>query len=243
MTITLPRLGLALTALALLVSAFASLPAAGEARGNQRTAGDRNGDRIPDRWERRHRLSLRVNQARRDQDHDGLRNREEFLSGTSPRDRDSDDDGIRDGHEGAGRIVSFVGGVLTIEPFGTTEALRGKVDAVTELKCELGAVAVATSSSGGDDDEGDDDDHSDRRDGEGRQGDDGPLHDAGDDRRDRSSGHDGDRHDDDDDRRPDCAVTLADLIPGAIVHEAELEVRSGGAVWDEVELVRPRPAS
>ena len=241
MTITLPRLGLALTALALLVSAFASLPAAGEARGNQRTAGDRNGDRIPDRWERRHRLSLRVNQARRDQDHDGLRNREEFLSGTSPRDRDSDDDGIRDGHEGAGRIVSFVGGVLTIEPFGTTEALRGKVDAVTELKCELGAVAVATSSSGGDDDEGDD--HSDRRDGEGRQGDDGPLHDAGDDRRDRSSGHDGDRHDDDDDRRPDCAVTLADLIPGAIVHEAELEVRSGGAVWDEVELVRPRPAS
>ena len=30
---------------------------------------DRNHDRIPDRWEKTHKLSLRVNQARRDQDH------------------------------------------------------------------------------------------------------------------------------------------------------------------------------
>ena len=33
--------------------------------------GDRNDDRIPDRWEKRHNLSLKVKQHRRDQDGDG----------------------------------------------------------------------------------------------------------------------------------------------------------------------------
>ena len=46
-------------------------------------AKDRNHDRIPDRWEKRHHLSLHRNQARRDQDRDHLRNRAEFLAGTT----------------------------------------------------------------------------------------------------------------------------------------------------------------
>lgn len=58
--------------------------------------GDRNRDRLPDRWEKAHHLSLKLNQAARDQDRDGLKNLAEFLAGTDPRDRDSDDDGIRD---------------------------------------------------------------------------------------------------------------------------------------------------
>ena len=49
-------------------------------------AKDRNHDRIPDRWEKRHHLSLHVNQAKRDQDRDGLKNRQEFKAGDDPRD-------------------------------------------------------------------------------------------------------------------------------------------------------------
>ncbi len=239
MSTTLPRLALALGSLALLITGL-SLPAISSARdGNDdRTRSDRNGDRIPDRWERSHRLSLRVNQARRDQDRDGLRNREEFLAGTSPRDRDSDDDGVRDGDESAGRVVSFTDGVLVIEPFGTTDALRGKVDASTELECRFSRAAgtgATASRSGGDYERG----RGDNDDSGERHQDDGQNDDGDDDRR----GH----HDDDDDRCDDergaCAVSLADLVPGAIVHEAELEVRTGGAVWEEITLVRPRPAS
>src|SRR5436190_19772010 len=47
-------------------------------------AKDRNGDKIPDRWEKRHHLSLKVDQARRDQDSDALRNRGEYEAGMDP---------------------------------------------------------------------------------------------------------------------------------------------------------------
>ena len=78
------RLG-GLLALALGVLALLALPAIAAAR-------DRNHDHIPDRWEKRHHLSLHVNQAGRDQDRDHLRNRGEFEAGDNPRDNDSDND-------------------------------------------------------------------------------------------------------------------------------------------------------
>jgi hypothetical protein len=65
------------------------------------SAKDINHDRIPDRWERAYHLSLKVDQSKRDQDHDGLKNRAEFLDHTSPRSGDSDHDGVTDGHEDA----------------------------------------------------------------------------------------------------------------------------------------------
>jgi hypothetical protein len=64
-------------------------------------AADRNHDGINDRWERSHGLSLKVNQANRDQDGDGVKNRCEFQAGTDPLDVDSDNDSTRDGHEDA----------------------------------------------------------------------------------------------------------------------------------------------
>ena len=75
-------LTIAATALA---AALMLVPAAAQARGSQTraSAADRNADRIPDRWERRHHLSLRVKQTRRDQDNDGLNNLGEFRSRTS----------------------------------------------------------------------------------------------------------------------------------------------------------------
>ena len=129
------------------LAAMLAVPAGASARSH-----DRNHDGIPDGWERAHHLSLRVNQARRDQDHDGLRNRAEFRAHTNPRKADTDGDGIEDGAEHAGRIASFTGGVLTIEVFGG-RTLTGTVDDTTEIECD-----DAHASDAGDrgDDHGDD---------------------------------------------------------------------------------------
>src|SRR6478672_3212832 len=101
-----------------------------------RTHRDRNHDGLPDRWERSHHLSLKVNQARRDQDHDGLRNRAEFVAGTNPRDADTDNDGIDDAAEDAGKVVSFdaASGQLSIMLFNG-DVVTGTVTADTEIEC------------------------------------------------------------------------------------------------------------
>ena len=57
---------------------------------------DRDGDKLPDRWERRHHLSTKHKSARRDPDNDRLRNRAEFRHKTNPRRKDTDGDGLRD---------------------------------------------------------------------------------------------------------------------------------------------------
>ena len=132
------------------------------------SAHDHNRDRIPDRWERAHHLSLRVNQARRDQDHDGLNNRGEFRAHMNPRKADTDGDGIEDGDENAGTIASFSDGVLTITLAGGG-TLTGEVDEDTEIEC--GDMARAS-------DDGDDDHHGD--DGDGHHGDDEGDDDQGD---------------------------------------------------------------
>src|ERR1700745_850357 len=62
-------------------------------------AKDRNHDSIPDRWEKRFHLSLKVDQANRDQDRDKVDNANEFREHTNPRDRDTDNDGRKDGRE------------------------------------------------------------------------------------------------------------------------------------------------
>src|SRR5690349_19227873 len=96
---------------------------------------DRNRDHIPDRWEKRHHLSLAVNQARRDQDHDGLNNRGEYKAGLDPRDDDSDNDGVVDGDENAGSIASFTDGILTLKLAGGG-TLTATVTSETEIKCD-----------------------------------------------------------------------------------------------------------
>ena len=170
-------------------------------------ARDRNHDRIPDRWEKRHHLSTKVNQARHDQDRDHLRNRAEFLAGTNPRDRDSDDDGILDGEEHAGTIQSFdpSTGMLVVSLFGGG-SVEGLVTEETEIECDDGGGGEASASDSSDDGEGSDD-----------EGDD----ESGDD---ESEGEGG----------SEC--TAADLVPGATVDEAELELENGIAAFEKVEL-------
>jgi hypothetical protein len=127
-----PRRGLTIG----LVVAIAALGAALIAAPAQ-AAKDRNHDKIPDRWERKHALSLKRDQAKRDQDRDGLKNLGEFEAGLDPRDGDTDDDGTHDGDEGAGTIAAFDAetGDLTIDLFNGGE-LAGTVNDNTEIKCE-----------------------------------------------------------------------------------------------------------
>lgn len=61
--------------------------------------GDRDNDKLPDRWERAHHLSTRSPSASQDPDKDGLSNLGEFRSKTDPRDPDTDNDRVEDGDE------------------------------------------------------------------------------------------------------------------------------------------------
>jgi hypothetical protein len=214
--------------LALMLGAAALLALASPA-----VAKDRNHDRIPDRWEKRHKLSLTVNQARRDQDGDHLRNRAEFLAGDNPRDRDSDDDGVVDGQENAGTIASFdaESGKLVIDLFGT-DTIAGLVTEGTELKCEDGPSGAASSSSDeaepGDDIGGPDEEPGDDNGGEEEPGDDNGGEDSapGSDNSGPGSG----------DEQGESNCTTADLVPGAVVQEADLHLANGTATFDEVGL-------
>ncbi|HEY8501452.1 MAG TPA: hypothetical protein VIL21_02100 [Solirubrobacterales bacterium] len=196
-----PRLGMTLLALVLGALALLAMPGLAAAK-------DRNHDRIPDRWEKRHHLSLQVNQARHDQDRDHLRNRAEFLAGDDPRDHDSDDDGVMDGAEQAGTIASFDAqtGRLTIDLFGE-DTVSGLVTDQTEIECEDDSSAsVSSEDEPGDDNSGPSD----------------------------NSGPGSENSGDDDGEDGNC--TVADLVPGAVVQEAELQVENGEAVFEEVEL-------
>ena len=200
------RLG-GLLAMALGALALLAMPGVAAAK-------DGNHDRIPDRWEKRHHLSLSVNQAGGDQDGDHLRNRDEFQAGDNPRDRDSDDDGVMDGDENAGTIASFdaASGKLVIDLFGT-DTVGGLVTAQTKIKCEDEHSPDVTATRSREAEPGDDNgaDNS------------GPgSHNSG------PSGHD--------DNGTGANCTVSDLTPGAVVQEADLEVEHGTATFDEVEL-------
>jgi hypothetical protein len=213
------RLGMTWFALALGALALLAMPSLAAAK-------DRNHDRIPDRWEKRHHLSLNVNQAHRDQDRDHLRNRAEFLAGDNPRDEDSDGDGVMDGAEQAGTIASFdqESGKLTIDLFGG-ETISGLVNEETEIKCETehSSASASSESEPGDDNGG----AAEPGDDNGGQGEEEPGDDNGGDNSGPGRGDEGGD-------AGNC--TTADLVPGAVVQEAELHASNGQATFEEVEL-------
>lgn len=244
---------LALAALALMAALPAVASAKHHSSGGSKSAkkADRNRDGLPDRWERRHRLSLRVNQAGRDQDRDGSANAAEFAANTNPRDHDSDDDGVRDGDENVGTITSFADGTLVISTGGLP--VSGKVTDATEIRCGVCGrdghgrhhghhgdddnARSAHRGGGFDDDRGDDSGPSD---------DDGPFH----------EGHHGTAGGMPTfggmptgggmptaggmPGRPERRVcSVLDLKPGTIVREAELKLTAAGPVWDEIKIVPP----
>jgi hypothetical protein len=204
------------------IGVLAMLAVPGVAAAKQR---DRNHDGIPDRWEKRHHLSTKVNQARRDQDRDRLRNRAEFLVGTNPRNADSDGDGIPDGEENAGKIASFdtETGRLTIDLFGG-DSVSGLVTEETEIECGGQSTGASASDSpndgeGGEDEQGDQEESSDDNEGQEEPGDD-----------------DGGQEESGDEGGQGSNCTAADLEVGAVVHEADLQIENGSATFEKVEL-------
>ena len=59
-------------------------------------SGDRDGDGLPDRWEKRYHLSPGKPSGKADPDRDHLSNRREYRLRTNPRNRDTDGDGSND---------------------------------------------------------------------------------------------------------------------------------------------------
>jgi hypothetical protein len=244
-----------LLALAVAAAALLALPSFAAAK-------DRNHDRIPDRWEQRHHLSLNENQAHRDQDRDGLDNRAEWRAGDDPRDHDTDHDGVIDGAENAGTIASFdaTTGKLAITLFGG-DTLSGLVVESTRIECEgvehrfgddrlmsHGGSEPGDDHGGQGEEPGDDNggEPGDDNGGRGEEpGDDNGGHgeEPGDDNGGAAGGNSGPGStssgpgDDGQGGREDHAnCTTSALVPGAVVQEAELRASQGVATFEEVEL-------
>jgi hypothetical protein len=210
---------------------FLAVPTVASAHGKR----DRDHDRMPDKWERAHKLNWHKNDARKDADKDGLRNFAEYKSHTDPQDADSDDDGIKDGNDVAGTVASFDGTTLVITlPDNTTRS--GTVTPGTEVECKSVTATKADRGPGEnsgpgsrDDDEGDDDHKPSTT-----PATTPPPSGKGDD--DEGDDEHGDR-DGDENRNGDDACPAGALKAGAKVHEAELKITSAGSVWTEVELL------
>jgi hypothetical protein len=204
----------------LLCACAAMLVFAAPGMAKHHSRGDGNHDGLPDKWERSNHLSLRVNQAKRDQDRDGLDNRGEFVAGTDPRNADTNGDGDDDGAEDAGTIVSFVPatGKLTIKPFNG-DPVVGLVTADTEIEC--GDREEAENEAG--------DDHG---------------HDGGGNARaaDHGGGGGGDDNGGNDDNQNQAGCPTTSLTAGMVVREAELSTTAAGLVFDKVEIVPSAPA-
>jgi hypothetical protein len=222
---------------AMFTLALLAVPAAADAKRR-----DRDHDGLPDKWEKRHDLSVHKKSAKKDPDKDGLNNKREFKRHSDPRDADTDndglddgddvrmgddpcdddtdDDGVEDGDELAGTVQSFdsATGVLTIAlAGGGTQS--GTVTDATRIECDNDDDAeLSAARHDGDDESGDDRDNS----GPGSTSS-GPGRDG-----------DGDRGDDDNEDE-DC--TAADLTDGRVVHEAKITTNDAGdVVFTKVEL-------
>jgi hypothetical protein len=82
-------------AVSMLILAF-SLAVPGAAAGKAR---DRDHDRLPDKWEKRHHLPTKQRSTKGDPDRDRLTNLREYRAHTNPKRADTDRDGFKDGAE------------------------------------------------------------------------------------------------------------------------------------------------
>jgi hypothetical protein len=222
---------------AALVAGLMLLPAGASARSKHKHKScptsarvDRNRDRIPDRWECRHNLSLKVKQTRLDPDHDGLNNEGEFQAGDDPHKADSDNDGVKDGNEHTGTIKSFLAdagspntGTLTIALDGGG-TVTGKVTGDTECKVKP-ATPTATASRNGESG----DDHGDNS---------APVSTNSGDEHGEANQNDANENQNeaDENQNEDRGCTAADLRQSRVVKEAELKVTSAGTIFHEIKL-------
>jgi hypothetical protein len=195
--------------------------------------GDAGEDRDRDEVDNGNEARERTHPRRRDSDRDGtsdgsedadedrLDNSGEDDAGTDPIDPDSDEDGIKDGDEGAGTIVSFEDGVLTLRLYGGA-TLSGTVDEVTFIDCE---------------DAGSKDEPTDVDTGDGGETDDSGLDGADDFKLARNDGDDyEDDYYDDEEGSGGCSVDV--LLAGTRVDQALVSLTLDGPVFEEIVLGR-----
>jgi hypothetical protein len=152
------------------------------------------------------------------------------LSGTGPGSTGSSGSGASSGQENAGTIASFDGTTLTIN-LNDGHTLSGQVTSSTEIECSQG-------ESQEDSEEGEQGDSEDQSDDQSQPGGQVQPQDQGGQSGDQ--GQSGDSQDQSDDEQgegsDDGTCTTAALVPGAIVHEADLEAGPGGEVFRSVHL-------
>ena len=233
-------------ALALLLVAFAGTA----------VAKDKNRDRIPDRWEKKFKLSLKVDQSNKDQDRDKVDNLNEFQEGTNPRVKDTNRNGKADGKEDAdGDGLNNAG---EDESSNLPDDQDTDNDGVEDGEENAGVIAsfdgttLTIDLAGGgqvsgmvtdqteikceteDEHEGDEGSGPLTASASSDEADDSGEDQSGEDQPGDESGEDqpGEDHNGGDDGNSVC--TTADLTAGTAVHEAELE----GTTFQEIELVK-----
>jgi len=124
----------------------------------------------------------------------------------------------------AGRVASFTNGVLTIA-LADGSTVSGKVTSDTEINCMAQGASASRDGGSGDDSGGDQQSQG----GDQQGGDQGDDNGQGDD--------DGAQQG----QQPSCGT--ADLVPGALVHEAILKIGSNGAEFKLVLLDQQQAGS
>ena len=236
---TIPPALCALLLLALPAAASAKKsPSSAKAKQTPAKAADRNHDGLPDSWEKKYKLSLKVNQARLDPDKDGAVNSAEYAAGTNPRKADTNNNGIPDGTENVGTVTSFdaTSGLLKItnakgDPISATVTSRTHVDCVTAPATTPTTPPVATRSDRG---------HRPHGDGPGSNPAPGasngqaPPVNSGEDNEPASPSYDG--------GYDEVACDTSALVAGAVVHRAGLRLTVTGNEWSRLEIVVAAPA-
>lgn len=133
--------------------------------------GDRDRDRMPDRWERKNKVSkpradrdrdgltnlaeyrAKTNPRRADSDRDRLRDGDELRFGWNPRKRDTDGDGLLDGRENAGTVIAVSGLKVTVKLAVGGRRLTGDLEDASALDC-VTPSPEATGTGGGQGDTG-----------------------------------------------------------------------------------------
>ena len=240
------------------IAALLAVPGAAMAKSR-----DRDHDKLPDKWEKKFHLSTHKKSAKGNPDRDGLNNLGEFRSRTNPRDKDSDNDGVRDGaddtdHDGIGNAEELREHTNPCDRdtdndgIGDAEETIGTVASFTEDSPGSGTGTLTINRNGGGTLTGRVDQTTEiecrapeqegvhERDGgnSGPGGGDnsGPGSGGEDNSGPGSGGEDNSGPGRDGDERRPC--TTADLTAGTPVHEAEFHRSGDGNVFEEVKLIK-----